>query len=108
MTFLYLSTWFIRFCVVYCDRMSYTTLSSQEKPLFQKRIRPFFGSVHPFACTRQHYFSKYWGTNAWAIPHLKFLGGQFPQVSAPGKYNDLYSTVGGRPLLKYFTRIYFD
>src|SRR6218665_3836297 len=23
-----------RFCVVYCDRMSYTTLSSQEKPLF--------------------------------------------------------------------------
>src|SRR6218665_1810345 len=37
MTFLS-STWIFIFCVVYCDKMSYTTLSPQEKPLFQKRI----------------------------------------------------------------------
>ena len=36
--------------------------------------KTIFCSVHPFAHIRQHYFSKYWGTNAWAVPHLKLLG----------------------------------
>src|SRR6218665_1196319 len=54
-------------------KMSYTTLSTQEKPLFQKKFlnKTIFYSVHPFAHIRQHYFSIYWG------------GGPPPQVSAP-------------------------
>src|SRR6218665_1235759 len=52
--------------------MSYMTLSQQEKHLL-------FYSFHTFARIRQHYFSKYWGTDAWAVPHLKFLGGPSPQ-----------------------------
>ena len=63
--------------------MSSMTLSSQEKPLFQKRIPwwHLFYSVHTFARIRQHYFSKYWGTDAWAFPppHI-FLGGPSPLV----------------------------
>ena len=39
----------------------------------------FFYSVRAFPRIRQHYFSKYWGTNAWAVPHLKFLGETSPQ-----------------------------
>ena len=27
----------------------------------------------------KHYFSKYWGTNAWAVPPLQILGGPSPQ-----------------------------
>ena len=40
-----------------------SSLSSQEKPLFQKRIPLWhlFYSVRTFARIRQHYFSKYWG-----------------------------------------------
>src|SRR6218665_657956 len=43
--------------------------------------RPFFYSVHPFARIRQHYFSKYWGTNACMgrPPPQIFLGGTVPQ-----------------------------
>jgi len=37
-------------------------------------MTPFFYSVRTFARIRQHYFSKYWGSDAWAVPHLKFLG----------------------------------
>src|SRR6218665_2572264 len=52
---------------------------------FLTRKPPFSHSVHTFTHIRQHYFSKYWGTNAWAAPHLPFWGGaspQSPQVSA--------------------------
>src|SRR6218665_1970893 len=55
--------------------MSYMTLSSQEKPLFHEKIplrHLFFYSVRAFVPIRQHYFSKYWGTDARAVPHLKF------------------------------------
>ena len=51
--------------------MSYLTLSSQEKHLFY--------SVDTFTRIRQHYFSKYWGANAWAVPHLKFWGKVSPR-----------------------------
>src|SRR6218665_697095 len=46
--------------------MSYMTISSQENTIFH--------FVHAFMHIRQHYFSKYWGTIAWAVPHLKFGG----------------------------------
>src|SRR6218665_637331 len=61
-------------CVIYCDKMSYTTISEKNS-----LIRPFFCSVHPFALIRQHYFSKYWGTNAWAVPPPQILEGPSPQ-----------------------------
>src|SRR6218665_3722232 len=51
--------------------MSYLTLSSQEKHLFY--------SVRTFTHIRQHYFSKYWGDQCMAVPHLKFWGGPSPQ-----------------------------
>src|SRR6218665_1208709 len=60
-----------------------TTIS--EKNSF---IRPFFYSVHSFARIRQHYFSKYWGTNAWAVPHLKFWGDRPPQFPASAYNGD--------------------
>ena|SRR6218665_1867889 len=34
----------------------------------------FFYSVRTFACIRQHYFSKYWGTDAWAVFPPQILG----------------------------------
>ena len=48
--------------------------------LFTAKISDdLFFSHQPFARIRKHYFSKYWGTNAWAVPHLKFLGGPSPR-----------------------------
>src|SRR6218665_1792427 len=43
--------------------MSYMTLSSQEKPLFNTKFLDdsFFYSLRTFARIRQHYFSKFWG-----------------------------------------------
>jgi len=38
----------------------------------------FLCSVRTFARIRQHYFSKYWGDDAWAVPHLKFGGDRPP------------------------------
>src|SRR6218665_429926 len=69
--------------------MSYMTLTSQQKPLFQKIIpfmTPFFTLFVLFAHLRQHCFSKYWGgTNAWDVPPISNFGGdrppQSPQVS---------------------------
>src|SRR6218665_955337 len=52
--------------------MSYLTLSSQEKHLFY--------SLHTFTRIRQHYFSKYWGTNAWAVPTPQIFWGDRPPV----------------------------
>ena len=42
-----------------------------------------FYSVHPFARIRQHYFSKYWGTIAWAVPPPKIFGGTVPPSPPP-------------------------
>src|SRR6218665_1617272 len=38
----------------------------------------FFTLVHTFTRIRQHYFSKYWGTNAWAVPPPQILGETVP------------------------------
>src|SRR6218665_1771369 len=47
---------------------------------FPHKKNTFFYFFHTFAHIRQHYFSKYWGTNAWAVPSLK-LWGPSPPVS---------------------------
>src|SRR6218665_3239130 len=47
--------------------MSYMTISSQENNHFS--LCSYF-HAHPTTL----YFSKYWGTDAWAVPHLKFSG----------------------------------
>src|SRR6218665_2426244 len=43
-----------------------------------KRKNTFFYSVHTLTRIRQHYFSKYWGTNAWAVPSPQILGDRPP------------------------------
>src|SRR6218665_366676 len=61
--------------------MSYMTLSSQEKPLFQKKFLDdtFFYSLRTFARIRQHYFSKYWEGRMHGPYHISnFLGGRPP------------------------------
>src|SRR6218665_1316395 len=66
-----------RFSVSLLCKMSYMTLSSQEKALFQKSILNdtyFFYSVRAFTPIPQHYFSKYWGDQCIGRPHLKFWG----------------------------------
>ena len=63
-------------------QMSYMTLSSQQKALFQQKnslTTPIFSSLQAFAPIPQHYFSKYWGDQCMGHPHLKFLGGPSPQ-----------------------------
>src|SRR6218665_853998 len=71
--------------VVYNPFFTRKTTISEKNSL----IRPFFYSVRTFACIRQHYFSKYLGgTNAWAIPHLKFLGG--PSLQCPPRSPPLH------------------
>src|SRR6218665_1710398 len=50
---------------------SYTTLSSQEKPLFY--------SFHTFAHIQQHYFSKYWGDECMGRTPTSNFGGPSPQ-----------------------------
>jgi len=61
------------------------TLSSQEKALFQKIIpwRHLFFTlfVYTFARIRQHYFSKYWGTDAWAVLPPQIWGDHPPSPS---------------------------
>jgi len=51
--------------------MSYITLRALP---FPHKKNTFSYSFHTFAHIRQHYFSEYWGTNAWAVPHLKLWG----------------------------------
>src|SRR6218665_3080310 len=67
-----------RFSVSLLYQMSYMTLSSQQKPSFNKRIpwrHLFFYSLQTFAPIPQHYFSKYWGRPMHGpSPYLKFWG----------------------------------
>src|SRR6218665_1924248 len=73
--------------------MSYTTLSTQEKPLFKKKFlyKTIFYSVHPFAHIQQHYFSKYWGGPMHgSSPTTNFWGSPAPQVSAPVRCLSLF------------------
>src|SRR6218665_3172635 len=62
--------------------MSYMTLSSQDKHHFY--------SFHTFAHIRQHYFSKYWGTNAWAVPPPQTLGDRPP---SPPRFPPLFMCI---------------
>ena len=60
--------------------LSYMTLSSQGKPLFQKRIPlwQLFYSVRTFARIWQHYFSKYWGDRCMSRPQPQIVLGDRP------------------------------
>src|SRR6218665_1789441 len=52
-----------------------------EKPLFQNKTflrYTFFSQFVLCRASNKHYFSKYWGTDAWAVPHLYFWGGGRP------------------------------
>src|SRR6218665_2311031 len=52
----------------------------KKKHYFRKNslTTPFFTLFVPFARIPQHYFSKYWGTDAWAIPPPQILGNRPP------------------------------
>ena len=43
-------------------------------------MTPFLYSLRTFARIRQHYFSKYWGTDAWAVPPPQIFWGTVPPV----------------------------
>src|SRR6218665_366725 len=43
----------------------------------------FFYSVRAFAPIPQHYFSKYWGANAWAVPPPQIFLGDRPHYESP-------------------------
>src|SRR6218665_2741237 len=51
---------------------------------------PFFYYFHTFAHTRQHYFSKCWGTNAWPPPPPQTLGDRPP---SPPRFTPLISRI---------------
>src|SRR6218665_949963 len=71
---------FSHFTFVYCIKCPIRPFLHQKNHYFRKEFldKTFFYSVRTFARIRQHYFSKYWGTNAWAVPHLKFWGDRPP------------------------------
>src|SRR6218665_26926 len=65
----------------------FTVLKCRIRPFLHKKNHYFrkefldktiFHSFRTFAHIRQNYFSKYWGINAWAVPHLKFWGDRLP------------------------------
>src|SRR6218665_2008616 len=64
---------FSRFSISLLLVMLYMTLSSREKSLFQTKI-PWKHLFFTLCASDRHYFSKYLGTDAWAVPHLKFWG----------------------------------
>src|SRR6218665_6000 len=90
------------------------TLSSQEKPLFQKKFLDdtyFFYSVRAFAPIRQHYFSKYWGTNAWVPPPPQiFWGGRpaSPPRSSPLVTGACKAILQHNNVLRYGILLYGD
>src|SRR6218665_317904 len=67
----------------------FTVLKCRIRPFLHKKNHYFrkefldktiFYSVSTFARIRQNYFSKYWGTNAWAVPPPQIFGGTVPPV----------------------------
>src|SRR6218665_77017 len=62
--------------VVYDPFFTRKTTISQKNSF----IRPIFYSLRTFTRIRQHYFSKYWGTDAWAVPPPQILGDRPPQA----------------------------
>src|SRR6218665_3285659 len=69
--------------------MSFITLPHKKNHYFRKEFLYDTFLKTLFVLSRasdKHYFSKYWGTDAWAVPHLKFFWGpspQFPPRSPP-------------------------
>ena len=47
---------------------------------FPHKKNTFFYSVRTFTRILQHYFSKYWGNNAWAVPQPQIFGEAVPPV----------------------------
>ena len=102
--------------------MSYLTLSSQEKPLFQTIIpsRNLFYSVRAFAhfarVRQTLYFSEYYGTDAWTVTPSQILGGPSPsplQVSARESITLIIlkmcvSLVGAYMLLSLFYKLFHN
>src|SRR6218665_1726993 len=69
------------------------TLSSQEKPLFQKEFLydTFFYSVRTFSRIRQHYFSKYLGDGCMGRPPPQTLGEPLPQSPRSPPLGPIYT-----------------
>src|SRR6218665_1022981 len=71
---------FSDFTFHYCIKCRIRPFLHQKNHYFRKEFvdKTIFYSVRTFARIQQHYFSKYWGTNAWAVPLKFFLGGPSP------------------------------
>src|SRR6218665_934027 len=72
---------------LYCIKCHIGRFLHKKNHYFRKEFldKTIFYSVRTFARIRQHYvyFSKYWGTNAWAVPPPQILGGPSPPRSPP-------------------------
>ena len=65
----------------YCVKCRIWPFLHKKKHYFRKEVLDtFFYSVRTFARNRQHYFSKYGGTDAWTVPPLQIFGGTVPPV----------------------------
>ena len=67
-------------------QMSYMTLSSQQKALFQQKnslTTPIFSYLQAFSPIPQHYFSKYWGDQCMGRPPPQIFFGDRPHQSTP-------------------------
>ena len=60
--------------------MSYVTLLHEKNPYFRKQFfdDTFFTLFVLVRASDKYYFSKYWGTDPWAVPQLKFWGNRPP------------------------------
>src|SRR6218665_1388543 len=76
--------------------MSYMTLSSQQKSLFQQNslTTPIFPSLQAFAPIPQHYFSKYWGDQCMGRPPPQIWGGDRPPSPPPLALQRKRRTIG--------------
>src|SRR6218665_2726098 len=82
--------------------MPYMTLSSQEQPLFQKRISfmtPFFTLFVLSRASDYTTSQNIGGTDAWAVPHLTFLGGLSPPRSPPLITSQLYLEIDAKQMI---------
>src|SRR6218665_1501553 len=70
----------------------YVTLLHEKNPYFSENnslMTPFLLCLR---ASDKHYFSKYWGKDAWIVPlHLKF-GGDSPPRSSPMLFRVIWPT----------------
>ena len=92
---------FFRFSVALLCKMSYMTLSSQQKALFQKRRHLFFYSVLSLMSDNTT-SQNIGGTNAWAVPTSNF-GGTVPSVPPRSPPLDI---VMHRQIITCFPEVY--